>query len=451
MENVNDDGSNYARVHNINEANLGVDSKLRLLTVCTDVAGNPNTNGYIVDICISPRPDTQAPVIKKYIPESGSYLAFGETKKFVTLKINEPAVCRYATTPNVPYENMKYFCVSQTTGIGPYSCSTEVKNLTDIQNNMYIKCNDSSGNINPTDNLYTLFATREELKIVSWYPENNYIRKTPVNKDNPLYLEVETTGGAYNGISECSYNFIGLGWRDRFFETDNTRHRQEFTSDDAFTERDYNVEVKCNDAAGNEAKIILNFTLEIDRKPPRIINVTNTTIGSEINIQLTSDEEAECYYNNVRCIRDPANQTPIDYGLSITHEMLSISKRLDYYVTCVDQYNNTNDKCAIVINATEKNDRKAPEAVRIYHDSGFYNEGILKLITDKEAICAYSPVNCNFEIDKGISMTSDYSTEHEAEWKSKITYFIRCMDSWGNKNQGCLIIAKPSELTGVSL
>lgn len=433
LEVIKNEGENYNRIHEINEVNLGVDDKLRLLTVCVDPAGNPNINEYIVDICISPRPDIQAPVIKKYIPETGSYIAFGETKKMVTLKLDEPVICRYATTPSIPYENMAYFCISGIEGIGPYSCSTEIKNLVNPQNDIYIKCNDTVGNINSEDNLYTLFATRENLKINIRTPVKDSVKETPIDRNNPLIIEVETIGGAYEGDSDCTYNFLGLAWKDRFFKTGEKIHRQEFTSEDAFTERDYNVEIKCNDIAGNEAKTVLHFTLDIDNQPPKVIS--NKKEGE--NFIFETDEEAWCYYRTGVCpLKLDENSTETDpTGFKIGHTIPNLDPSLDYYITCEDIWENKN--CSHKILATENDDGNLTQVVRVYRNA---STNKLVVVTDKKAVCSYSTDSCNFEIEG-----SELKTTHSFTWGSP-TYYIRCKDRFGEKPEGCTIVVKANQL-----
>ena len=59
--------------------------------------------------------------------------------------------------------------------------------------------------------------------------------------------------------------------------------------------------------------------------------------------------------------------------------------------------------------------------------------GELRLVTDKEAECSYSNINCNFEIESGIIFSTVNRISHFAEWKTGKNYYIRCMDK--NRNQ----------------
>ncbi|MBI2044452.1 hypothetical protein HYT23_00175 [Candidatus Pacearchaeota archaeon] len=445
LENL-EDGHDYNTTHFI-EKNLGIDNKLRLFTICQDVNGNPNTKEYIVDICVSPQPDHKAPEIRRFIPESGSYLPFGETKRIVTLKINEPAVCRYAKTPYVPIESMSYLCETDDEGIGPYSCTAEIEDLTSPQNDIYIRCNDTLGNFHQSDILYTLFQTREALKIEIVSPLSGSIRETPISASNPLILEVKTSKGAYNGDSICSYKFLEQGWGAEFFETGLKKHRQEFSTG-ALVNGYYNIKVKCEDAAGNKAETIVSFSINIDKEPPVIINksVSGTTMT------LATDEPAECVYNTTSCnylFRD-ALKNDISYGRTTTHKIYDFSKRIDYYVRCMDEFGN--EDCTAIW-ATEKNDGLPPEAVRVFYDSD--ETGDLKLITDEDAQCRYKTSTCSFnfeegqEMSRGYSQNSEYSREHYAPWNLNTKYHIKCKDSWGNVNTGCLIIVEPIKIAEI--
>ncbi|MBI3622816.1 hypothetical protein HY212_01910 [Candidatus Pacearchaeota archaeon] len=445
------EGNAWGQTHTIEDLHLpphSGGSSYRMYVRCIDHPGNWNRNEYIVDICINPAPDKTPPIITRTEPANGSYLIKGITESSLKIVLSEAAECRYSNIQNTKYENMSenMACNNEAgengTQVYEWNCRTQLQNLTQEKNSIYIKCNDSAGNFNNYDTEYVLYQTKEDLRIVSTSPENGSVID-PISQNSPFYLEATTAGGMNNGIATCGYKFIKEGWRDQFTETNAVNHRYKFTS---IPEGSYDVEIKCHDVAGNEAKEIVHFNINIDKYPPKVINITNEANGNQVNTKLTTDEPAQCYYNNEKCERDSENQTSITLGLDTEHWIYSLDPKQDYYVTCQDEWKNRNEKCAIVINATEKNDGHAPNFVRVYNDFG-----TLKLITDENAKCSYTGNSCNFNVSagEGTFMTAvggEYSKEHETEWNQQSTYHIQCEDSWHNANQGCLIVVKPFEV-----
>ena len=60
---------------------------------------------------------------------------------------------------------------------------------------------------------------------------------------------------------------------------------------------------------------------------------------------------------------------------------------------------------------------------------------MLKIITDEESTCVYSIKSCSYDFDDAYvsnNMPYDNSTEHSTEWRTDITYYIKCKDIYGN-------------------
>jgi hypothetical protein len=57
---------------------------------------------------------------------------------------------------------------------------------------------------------------------------------------------------------------------------------------------------------------------------------------------------------------------------------------------------------------------------------------MLKIITDEPSDCRYGIKSCNFDFTTATEMPFDSSTEHTAEWRTDITYYIKCRDEFGN-------------------
>jgi hypothetical protein len=57
---------------------------------------------------------------------------------------------------------------------------------------------------------------------------------------------------------------------------------------------------------------------------------------------------------------------------------------------------------------------------------------MLKIITDEESECKYGVKDCNFDFLTATEMPFTLSTEHTADWRTDITYYIKCKDKYGN-------------------
>ena len=104
------------------------------------------------------------------------------------------------------------------------------------------------------------------------------------------------------------------------------------------------------------------------------------------------------------------------------------------YIECVDVAGNKAEKFSTFI---LKVDSVGPSVVRVYKD-----DGKLKIITDELAECYYDPQRCNFDFDNATLMTIGFSKTHNAELIEGQTYYIKCMDEWGNANTDCAMIAR---------
>jgi len=95
-----------------------------------------------------------------------------------------------------------------------------------------------------------------------------------------------------------------------------------------------------------------------------------------------------------------------------------------FYVLCRDLAGNIDKN---ETDFTVELDKTAPLIVRAYQDGG-----MLKIITEEESDCRYGIKDCNYDFLSGTEMPFTNSTEHTAEWRTDITYYIKCMDQYGN-------------------
>lgn len=108
------------------------------------------------------------------------------------------------------------------------------------------------------------------------------------------------------------------------------------------------------------------------------------------------------------------------------------------YVKCEDAARN------IAENITQfdvKIDESGPRITRVYYD------GSLKVMTDENALCAYSlkDSRCSFDIENSTEMIGE-GKEHSADWQTDSAYYIKCKDNYGNEPGRCSIIVRPYNL-----
>ncbi len=107
------------------------------------------------------------------------------------------------------------------------------------------------------------------------------------------------------------------------------------------------------------------------------------------------------------------------------------------YIFCSDEAGNN---ASAVANFTLELDSEPPEIVRAYHSGAF-----LKIKTDEPAICYYSQTSCLGNIENMTKVDPTTRTDHEFDWDSDKTYYIKCEDTFGRANSDCLIF-RPSEI-----
>jgi len=108
------------------------------------------------------------------------------------------------------------------------------------------------------------------------------------------------------------------------------------------------------------------------------------------------------------------------------------------YVKCED---NAGNVALGQTNFQLAKDDNAPIVTRTYG-----SHGSLIIETNENALCYYqndSLQACNFKIANVSSTSGIATTFHEIPWNTDITYYIKCVDGWGNMKEDCSIIVKP--------
>lgn len=326
-------------------------ANMHMYVRCKDYWGNYNIDEYIINFCVNDGPDLTPVSSITPVPASKTTLLYGEKEKNVSFYLNEPAECKYSNSSEVEYKNMNYSMtcktnISEYTSMG-WQCQM-IMNLSNEENKIYVRCedqpwlkgtaNESNRNSNQEDYEYVLYVSGSELNITSISPNGSLERGTGYNS---VKLEVETKGGAYDGISTC---YFGNNYGTVFSETYSAVHTHNLTIMNGM----YNIPIKCQDEVGNTAKSQINFTIDYQTSAP--IAVRTYAQGS--NIVLITNKNAECYYNLETCSFDITNGTSMTTGLSTIHTApWNIGKI--YYIKCRDIWGNTNSGCAIEVRGTQ--------------------------------------------------------------------------------------------------
>ncbi len=158
-----------------------------------------------------------------------------------------------------------------------------------------------------------------------------------------------------------------------------------------------------------------NGTVKGGAEPIQVTLIANTANGY-------NNGDATCYYST----QDYDNMIEFFTTGTNHHEQNLDLWAGDYkfYILCRDLAGNI-DKNSTSFKV--ELDKTAPLIVRAYQDGG-----MLKIITEEESDCRYGIKDCNYDFLSGTEMPFTNSTEHTAEWRTDITYYIKCMDQYGN-------------------
>jgi hypothetical protein len=353
-------GFNMPSLDSLGAYNISGDLKekfgnINMYIRCKDGQDPPNFNieEYIINFCVNSEPDLTPALIKEYSPKENSFLSYGINKTSFTFYLNKPAECKYDIIEDRSYEKMKYAmdCATELEDAELYGwpCNSTLNNLAKEENKIYIKCKnkpwvktqediDKYGerNINSEDFIYTLYSTKNRLKIDSISPIGNIERGfEPIS----INLNVKTSGGIENGKSICYYEWAG-NWV-QFLDTSSNSHEQKSLT---LMGGNFNIPIKCKDNAGNFIEGNTSFSLNIDNFPPKIVRAYN--LNDELII--TTDEQAECYYDLNRCNFDIKDSNSMTTAFSTKHIAKKISGKT-YYIKCIDIWGNKENGCSIKI------------------------------------------------------------------------------------------------------
>ena len=394
---------------------------------------------------------------------------------------DEPANCRLDSESTDSFDDMQesfsggaYLQQHATTLSMPgWQNILDEANITELpieagqENRVYIRCQDFNGNSNVQELVFEFCVSPE--------PDG-----TP-----PLIRSVEPPSGSgvafgtssknidvfVNEPSECKWsrNDMEFDFMENSMYCDTSvaamqpdgSYKCLTALDGIEAEQDNQFYFRCKDrpfASNDSERNAMSTSYSYVLKGTSSLNITSTspqgtiTTGIEpISIELDvrtiggmDNGNAECSYSRVAYLPVWFFET----GGTVHQQQLSlIGGNYSYNISCTDAAENTaSSKIEFNISV----DNTAPSVVRVYYDGG-----VLKVITNEEALCRYSTnatIKCAFSFDDAVNSTamSVINTKtHTASWAENKDYYIKCKDAFGN-NPGsnvCNIEARAVDLT----
>ncbi len=302
---------------------------------CKSVNGVVNSASYTIRSCVKPGKDLTAPRIARTSPANGAYVGYNQTQQDLDIWINEPANCKYSTEDK-DYSLMEnsFNCQQDLENYGLYGWACD--GVLDLggNNEFYIRCQDISDNQNAMSQsyVYSLEKSASNLKIDEVRPAEGDEIFSGV-EPMTVELQVETSGGAEQGKAICYYDFGNS--EVSFYETDSNYHNQEFNQ---ITRGAYNIDIRCEDVAGNSAEASTSFRIRIDSSGPKIIRMYY-----DGGMKVITNEQAECRYDFKQSFK--WDDAEIMSGDGIEH--IGDWQLRTYYIQCEDEYENKGGKVRI--------------------------------------------------------------------------------------------------------
>ncbi len=427
----------WVNPHDVNSPMIKIESVLEGYKWVPDTAVRPPATGVVII-------QTDGNCVEAFTPLEFDVLT------------DEPAQCRIDYNLTKGFDEMSYYIGgsnlfsynhTETMSLpGPEAINDiapELKN--DGTYTLYVRCQDANGNFNQ-DAFSVRFCvnpgpdtTPPKIESVN-IPSNSPINYNKTELDLEVYV---------NEPSECKWSRTDTSFENMENIMVCNTNLWEMNNQNVYTckttlvgiqnRQDNLYYFKCKDKPGyDESERNVNtqsylYKL-IGTQPLNILSVEpNETIrGSTDTIPVYLTIKTDNGYNNGEsfCSYSTTGEEE-DYLEFLDTGGNSHEQRQDlgsgdytYYFKCVDlggnaAYDSTSFSVEI--------DRSSPIIVRAYKESG-----VLKIITNEESECSYSNKDCNFEIDKGIQMTSLDDSSHTAEWKTSENYYIRCKDEYMN-------------------
>ncbi|MBI3334683.1 hypothetical protein HYZ97_04295 [Candidatus Pacearchaeota archaeon] len=321
--------------------------------------------------------------------------------------------------------------------------------------NLYVRCQDANGNVN--EDIYTVEFC------VNKGPDTTppVIESTSIITGSPIRYKADSTPFALfvNEPSQCKWSREDKAYDsmenvlscDASAELINAelRYACETNLTGIIDRQNNEFFFRCRDTAGNTNVESMPLLLRgsqpltiLEVKPNGTIFGSTATVPVELEV-LTDDGSdegaAQCFYNTTLT---EGYQKMFETD-SFAHKQIQdlTSGNYKYAFRCIDAGGNIAEaqtSFTVVV------DKDAPIVTRTYRDTA------LKIVTNEDAECTYSTQSCNFNLLEGIRMEySNIQTKNAlfAPWKPGQTYYIKCVDKYGNQPTPdvCSVLVSPRQ------
>jgi len=327
---------------------------VRFFIKCKDWNGNINTADYEVSFCVQEQAEISPPTIK-FSPASGKKLRYDTKDYGVSVLTNKPAECRWSQTADTFFDDMTgtTHCTGIASDLGYYVCKANLP-VSLGENTFYFKCKDNDGNTNAQDwplEGYKLIVTDAKLIITSVFPSQDInIGATAGNNFVDEIIQVETEGGADNGLAVCEYKKDSDPWITFF--TDSEAKVSHVQGDEKnklrFYEGTHSLGIRCEDSTGDTVENYSSFGVIVHNEAP---GITRTYFNKdETTFNIVTDQNSLCYYNinsSIGC-----NYDLDDFGIlpmEGTEQLHRIGWEPEntYWITCKDSNYGNIGECFI--------------------------------------------------------------------------------------------------------
>ncbi len=433
---------------------------------------SPTGLKYTPDTAVNP------PAIGTKIVTSGGGCLPAFTPLQFGITTNEPAQCKIDYNHTANYSDMQYyfggsnyFDYNHTEILslpGPNTGNNSIAPA--LQNNgqfsLYVRCMDANGNTNVAEYAFAFCVdqgpdTTPPVIEGSSIPSGSYVGYGQSNVPIELYTNEPAT---------CNWDTQDKDYDSMANNMTCTTQSYQVNANLQYTcfgnltgiqnNKDNTFYFRCKDQPDkpdNQRNVdVQSTTIVLKGSQPLVIlsaapngTITGSTDTIPVNLQLetsagaTGDGNSTCSFSSTGQNDSYVAMFQTD---SFTHsQTLNLATGdYTYYFRCIDSGGNaaeTNTTFSVSV------DTQPPIVTRVY------KQDALKIVTNENAQCSYSLTSCNFNIADGIKMiysNPDIQNNLFAEWKSSQTYYIRCMDLYGNEpapNQ-CSIIVSPVTISG---
>ncbi len=414
----------------------------------------------------------------------------------IAVKTSELAQCKLDIENKFSYDEMLSFFSEGSTytynhtidiDSSAFPSSSSLENLGILVENgrtheFYVRCQDSSGNLNPTNYLIhfcvdeTPDTTPPEIS-TNYYSEKIYVKVDKMFVDDlivytnePATCKWDLNDVSYetmaNNMTDCSKNITDYkegysygcdanltGIRNNELNKYYIRCKDKPWLGEINSNKEYRVENKESyvfEVVGTEGLAISEITAnkEILFKENKIYtdyNILDSTIPIKISLAVKTSQGAQgdgssrCTYrlNGTNFNYDFYNEGNYNYVYNNVHDLyLSEQKEYNYSIKCCDIAGNCDEES---IKFKIEIDTDEPKITRAYYDGAQ-----LKIITNEKSTCVYSTDTCIYNPSDGLELKTNDGLEHFVNWNTEIDLHIKCLDVFENapEPEECQLIAR---------